>query len=288
MKIETITHNHLRKILEDNYEFVRNDGDISDEDFEMLLYELFYSTLIVPSSRVDGEVFPILIGDDNGNSFMPLFTDLAEYEKAFSNRENIHPIVSDFDTYMNLGIDGIVINPTCEQFSFSSKAFKDKERTAKSTCNVTDDTLNKEELKDLLNSRSNLDLSDVYDYDGFFESLADSVMFTVPDLRNIPNDENGIVKISSGLPLKVTNEGYLELFTDKEEMKKEGDRYASVVNLEFFIDYMIRMDFNGLIINPSSEAIVLERNVLLAKFDGFRKSYNSSRFAKASDYAFVI
>lgn len=288
MKIETVTHKHLRKILEDNYDFVRNDGDISDEDFEMLLYELFYSTLIVPTSSVEGEIFPIIIGDGNGNSFMPLFTDLVEYEKAFANKEDIHPIVSDFDTYMNLGIEGIVINPTCEQFSFSSKAFKDKEKTLRSAYDITDETLDRDELKELLNSKSSLDLSDVYDYDAFFKSLADSVMFTSPDLKNISIGEKGIVEIDGGIPVNSTPEGYLKLFTTKEEMKKGGDRYASVVNLDYFIDFIIRMDFNGLIINPSTEAIVVERNVLLANFDGFRKYYNSSKYAKAADYAFVI
>lgn len=288
MKIETVTHKHLRKILEDNYDFVRNDGDISDEDFEMLLYELFYSTLIVPTSSVEGEIFPIIIGDGNGNSFMPLFTDLAEYEKAFANKEDIHPVVSDFDTYMNLGIEGIVINPTCEQFSFSSKAFKDKEKTSRSAHDITDETLDRDELKELLNSKSSLDLSDVYDYDAFFKSLADSVMFTSPDLKNISMGEKGIVEIDGGIPVNSTPEGYLKLFTTKEEMKKGGDRYASVVNLDYFIDFIIRMDFNGLIINPSTEAIVVERNVLLANFDGFRKYYNSSKYAKAADYAFVI
>ena len=41
MRIENITHNHLRKLIEKNYDFFTGDGDISDDDLNTLVLEDF-------------------------------------------------------------------------------------------------------------------------------------------------------------------------------------------------------------------------------------------------------
>lgn len=286
MKMENITHNHLRQILEDNYEFFKGDGEISDEDFVMLLQELFYSLLISPTIKKDGQVFPVWVGDERGNQFLPLFTDLAEYEKEFAGFE-FNPGVSDFDSYLGAGIENIVINPSCEQIVFPTRAFADKPKTRSFRPDFTQDTLDLPGLKALLDCESSMDLGDAYDYDALFRNLADSVMFTSIGIKDESKNEDGVIRVKMA-PLKTSPGGYLKLFTDKDEIRKEGDCYASVVNLEEFMEYLIRMDLNGFIINPKSEAVVVDRRVLMSYFDEFKKTYNSARYAGASEYAFVI
>lgn len=288
MSIEKITHNHLRKILDDNYEYLRGNGEISDDDFEALINELFYSVLIAPTKTVNGETFPIWIGDENGNQFLPLFTDLAEYQKEFAGFEDFHPGSSDFDTFLNAGIDNIVINPSSEQFAFPVDAFKDKPEIPLCRFDPSEDTLDEKGLRNLLDSKSTLDLDGAYDYEAFFSKLAESVVFMVPKLKEDMDVHDGIIKIAGGTPVSVSFQGYLEIYTDKDEIKRDGERVAAVVNLEKFIDYLIRMDFSGLVINPNSDAVVLDRTIIMKNFDEFRKNYNSSRYAMASEYAFII
>ena len=81
MKIENVTHNHLRKLFDDNYECIINHKPIPDEDLELIAYELIYSLLICPYRILDNGYFPILIDDKDGKHSLPLFTDLAEFEK---------------------------------------------------------------------------------------------------------------------------------------------------------------------------------------------------------------
>lgn len=288
MKIEKVTHNHLRKLFDDNYECIINHKPIPDEDLELIAYELIYSLLICPYRILDNGYFPILIDDKDGKHSLPLFTDLAEFEKEFHALDDVHPFVDNFNSYLQLGIERIVINPGSEKLAFYSDSLKEASDIPIFKHEVTNESLDVGELRELVDSHeSQIDLSKVYDYEWFFSKLSDALFFVNVKLDGAFQNSDETIRLEK-IPVYVNIEGYLELYTSKEEIKKEGGKFASIAVLDSYIDYLIRMDYNGIIINPASEKIVVERNVLLKNFENFRNNYDSSKFAKAMEYAFEI
>ena len=98
----SITHKHLKK----QFDLLE-----SAEDLYPLFKELEFSTLLL---LVDVEndilAFPNLDCDDK--KFIPVFTDVYEYEKV-NFTENFSLISNSFDFYLNLlddGLDGIIID----------------------------------------------------------------------------------------------------------------------------------------------------------------------------------
>ena len=89
-------------------------------------------------------------------------------------------------------------------------------------------------------------------------------------------------------PINVTPEGLLELYTSKCEVANDDNTYIQLANLDYFIEYVIRNDFNGIIINPESDRLVINRDILILNFDDFRDMYDRKKYAKANDYAFKL
>lgn len=76
MRLEDITHNHLKKLFEDK----------TKVDDEIIYQELDYSTLIAPTFNREGMDFLYLMGEKD-SKFIPLFTDLDEYNKIFADSD---------------------------------------------------------------------------------------------------------------------------------------------------------------------------------------------------------
>src|SRR5690606_453192 len=89
-------------------------------------------------------------------------------------------------------------------------------------------------------------------------------------------------------PINITPEGLLELYTSRDEVANDENTYIQLANLDYFIEYLIRTDTNGMIINPESNRLVINRDVLMFNFDEFREMYDREKYAKANDFAFKL
>ena len=102
----TITNEYLRKEF-NNFEL--------NEDLGNLIEELKYSTLIVP---IDNENEGCIMVSMNDEEYIPIFTDIHEYQKVNFN-ESVHPEAFDFNFYLEIlkaGALGFIVN-----IEFSSK-----------------------------------------------------------------------------------------------------------------------------------------------------------------------
>ena len=106
----TITHKYLRNFLD----------NLSEENFEDFLMELQFSTLIVPVNEFDG--VPVITF--NKEEYVPLFTDLNEFNKL-KNHEEFTVADHEFNYYLELlsskSIPRFVINPDSEKFPIDGK-----------------------------------------------------------------------------------------------------------------------------------------------------------------------
>lgn len=295
MKIENITHNHLKKILNDNFDILESGGELTEDDYAGLLMELFYSVLISPAKMVDGEYFFVLMGDDEDNQFIPLFTDLIEYRKLFANDDEVTAMFYDFDYYLEAELDLIVINPASECFTLNTQVLKDKPKTLLFPKDIGKNTLGKEEIENILNDTSINDefsklIDDeksIYDFENFFKALAETNLIVRVLIEDEHEDFIDLNRYGPA-PINITPEGLLELYTSRDEVANDENTYIQLANLDYFIEYLIRTDTNGMIINPESNRLVINRDVLMFNFDEFREMYDREKYAKANDFAFKL
>lgn len=294
MRIENITHNHLRKLIEKNQDFFTGDGDISDDDFIQLYLELFYSTFIVPTKNVDGKDYPMIMADENMNRFVPVFSDLTEYQIIFSKYDDITPKFYDFDSIMECSDDLIVLNPSSEACPFHLDVFDDKEKIPMFPHKVSERSLKKDDLKKLADSQNDTfkdyikDPGVIYDYENFFKRLAETSFLMKIPLKN-PKIEDGIIDLRQFNTIDINHpKGIIEIYTSKNEIRGDATSYVSVINLDFCLESMIRNDFNGVVINPNSDNLMLNREMILENFDDFHEIYDSEKFGNATIFAFLL
>ena len=117
MKIEDIKHERIREILALE--------KLSDEDAIELTNELFKSTLITGCVDADGGTNFVLIWDSENKPHLPLFTDLDEFNKIFSNYgEDVYPAAYRFADLLSVAREDLVINPASESLKLDPEIFR--------------------------------------------------------------------------------------------------------------------------------------------------------------------
>ena len=279
MRLEDITHNHLKKLFEDK----------TKVDDEIIYQELDYSTLIAPTFNREGMDFLYLMGEKD-SKFIPLFTDLDEYNKIFADSDLVAQF-HDFDYYLSAGVD-LIINPASIGAKINLKEFEGKPDTPVLPVNFTRFSFSVNELKVLANNIENPDLLSVLqeksDNEAILRALARATPITLI-YDYISKPKNDILEMHNEfLNVVTTPDGYMELYTSKNEIKKEDNIYLQVVNLNHFFEYLIRLDLKGFIINPHSNHVVIDRNVILKNFSKFKSIYDDSKYALATHYVFKL
>lgn len=96
--------------------------DISDDELQE---KLMSSKMIVPCIVESEDVEFYLTYDDEDRSYLPLFTDLDEFKKAFEDdMEELYPQAYHFRELLKGPADKIAINYASQCFSFSPEALK--------------------------------------------------------------------------------------------------------------------------------------------------------------------
>ena len=117
MKIEDITHDRLRELL-------KNRGNLSEDELDEFGDELFKSTLITGCVNDDEGTGFALIWDNENVAHMPLFTDIEEFEKIFSEYDEVFPQAYRFSDYLKIAKEDFVINPASESLKLNPEMFR--------------------------------------------------------------------------------------------------------------------------------------------------------------------
>lgn len=279
----TITHKHLRNIL----------NNLTDKNFNDLLIELQYSTLIIPVNEFSG--VPIL-----ENGCLPLYTDLNEFNK-FKNHPEFRPVDHEFNFYLELLMDkkaeGFIINPESEKFKIKegfleviqpNYIFNQDYRpfTTREIISLKD-SFDNAELNGFIKDKSNL-----YNLDELLNKLNDSLLLTllVSNKNYQDKADNGVFSPLGIIPkcvYEVGDRNYLLIFSREltsHSIPHNIFKYSQIVNFPLLVEEALNLDFDGLILNVDEENITIPRENLR----NFMKGFNSPCLDYYGGYVFTV
>ncbi|WP_298522487.1 SseB family protein [uncultured Methanobrevibacter sp.] len=293
------THEHLRNAV----------GDYclceSKDILIRLINELRYSNLFIPSRKVDGKLVFDIYGDGEA-SLTPIFTDMDEVAKFYGD-DDIKVFSNSFELYRNIlntsDIEGYILNPASENYILTKEFILAITDIPKTTY-VSPDPYAPETLK-LLSDDDNQGLERAVeiwkgsrDYEVLFEAMSDStimvMMTSQNDLSSFFTDGILDMRITGPVASMHVDEiggKYAAIFSSKEKMGKvetRKHRYAQVINLSMLVNYVLFEDMDGIILNPSSDDVLISRQMLLNYSLGFEKYADDERLSDSIYYIFEL
>lgn len=270
---QTITHKYLRYILD----------NLSEENFSDLLVELQYSTLIIPANEHDG--IPII--EFNKEQYIPLFTDIHEFEK-FKNEEDFMAVDNDFNVYLEMlaceEFPGFVINPDSEKFPIKKEILRhmkpdyifeqDYEPFTTNEIRKFKNSIDNTELNEFISEESNR-----YDLCSLMKKLEKSRLLTLLMSHKDYNHEaeDGVIYSIEKIPkclYGVWDKSYILLFSREPTRDMIPDdsvfKYTQIVNLPLLIRDVLNHDLDGFILNVDKENIIISREHLRDYMKDFR------------------
>lgn len=293
-----IRHEHLKTAVEDYY--VNDDKEI----LLRLINELRYSNLFIPSIRRDGKL-AFDVYERDGVRLTPLFTDLDEVNKFYPQGE-VEVFSNSFELYRNVlktsDIDGYILNPASQNYLFK-REFILAVRDIPKTTYVTANPYSPNELKAFTDA-DNTDLEEflrsgeIGNYEALFERLSTSTVFTLMlSQRDLSQFfKNGILNMQltgpvASMHIDTIGGRYACIFSSKEKMMRVETslfRYAQVVNLSMLVNFVLTEDMDGIILNPSSDDVLIPRQTLLNYSLGFERYADDERLSDSMYYIFEI
>ena len=115
MSQQSVRNKHLKQTIDHAKVYLDDGEDIPVELFFNLVNELKVSNLIIPLFEdSDGINFENVNFEEDDLTFMPLFTDIDEYDAYIEKDSEFNPVTFDFSQYVDLvkesELDGIIIN----------------------------------------------------------------------------------------------------------------------------------------------------------------------------------
>ena len=261
--IQKITHRYLREEL---LSFTLT------EDIDDLLVELQYSNLIAPKLFTKG-FSTVTYGDNN---FIPLFTDMGEYGNP-DDYADAFPMAHDFHFYLKYlqkgSFVGFILNPHSEKFFIGSEFLEliepvDEElQREKNSHQISEAELNK-----LLKCNAYTDLYELVN------RLSESSVFTLLNPDN-PDDFDSSLYVHESIWEK-----HALVFTSDSEISFKNNLIRKKADLSSVMEYILRYDLDGIILNIDSDNIRISRSVIRT----FMKDFNCQFVKGYSHYAYVI
>lgn len=310
MQIDEIKNKHFSYLLEHAKLYLDDDEEIPGELLIHIFGELRVSNLIIPAAEQDDEfIFENVNFEEDNTSYLPLFTNLEEYNKHILVDSEFEPLSNDFELYREIieesGLDGIIINIEGINITFDNEFISQIPETEPVTFSDEKPAYTKEELKELFETASNGDLVKLMkkrgkDLEEVMVELSNSCMLN-PIISDEPLDEfaeNGIIKCSDvgGFNLYIIDEEPIRLamiFTSKGEMLKfiqdtDSNCYGQITVLTELFDFILRNDIDGVVINPATQNYYLLREEIISQARGIELIAEDDRFRDALDYAFTL
>lgn len=311
MSQQSVRNKHLKQTIDHAKVYLDDGEDIPVELFFNLVNELKVSNLIIPLCEdSDGITFENVNFEEDDLTFMPLFTDINEYDAYIEKDSEFNPVTFDFSQYVDLvkesELDGIIINIEGKHLPLENDLLENIyfERDIADESDVEAYTAS--ELKDISQNVSNDSLVELLTSDGkitndqLFAELSNSVMLNVI-VSDEPLDEfatDGIIKADDvdGFTLCNVENGDILLggiFTDLDSVKAvtadlDTNCYVQVTNLAEMFDFALRNDMDGVIINANTLDCIILREDILSQASGIEIIVENPKFRNCLDYAFMI
>lgn len=306
------TNNHLKKVIEDIKVYLEKGEDAPLELMFKFICELKVSNLLVPAiSEGEYVTFENIVSDEDESTFIPLFTDIEEYNKHESGEEEFIPTAFDFDVYKELvledNLDGVVINVEGDFLPLDYEFIKELEYDIDTLDDEDITEYSAEELKDIFETVSNESLVEFInsplknDIERLYAELSDSVLLNVVISAESLDEiaEDGIIDVNEAeeLSLCAIEDEHFSLgtiFTDKQAIDKiisqEPDYfyYGQITILSELFDYVLRNDMDGVILNPNGDDYIIARDDILPQASGIEVIVETPKFKKSMDYAFLL
>lgn len=308
-----VTNNHLKDVVDDLKKYLDNGEDAPLELIAKFSWELKVSNLLIPGVEEENSfAFEHIVSEEDGSIYVPLFTDIGEYELHSQDDSEFEPVAFDFDVYTDMvlenELDGIVLNVE-GNFLPVERAFI--EEMFEITETVSDDTVEAyrpEELKDIFENVSNESLVGFLrnedsndDIERLYVELSNSTLLNLV-INDEPLDgfaENGIIKADDvdGFSLCTIENDEIHLgaiFTDKDAIKKAINPdsglhyYGQVTILSELFDFILRSDMDGVVINPNTDDYVISREDIIPQASGIEIIVENPIFRDSLDYAFLL
>lgn len=299
-----ITNNHFKMVINEVQEYLDKGEDVPQELFIDFIGELKYTNLLLPAI-IDGDdlIFENLVSDEDDSTVIPLYTDDVEFESH--NDPDYEALANDIEYYVELvndqEFDGVLINQGNQDFFIGRDLLNNMPFGPDIEIEDNFEGYSPDKLYDIAKNASNDSLVEfMKTADNGFEALmlelSKSTLLNVvasdEDLDKYA--ENGIIPIGEvdDFEICTTNDGIDEygiLFTSVDAInrtKGEGNFYCQLTLLDDFIDFVLRSDMAGIIINPGIDDYLISREYLIEAFGGL--GYNNPNFKRAFDYLFTL
>ena len=299
-----VTNNHFKMVINEVQGYLDKDEDVPQELFIDFIGELKYTNLLL-AAVIDGDdlIFENLISDEDDSTVIPLYTDDVEFESQ--DDSGYEAIPNDIEYYVELvndqEFDGILINQGTQDFFIGRDLLNNMPFAPDITIEDNFEGYTPDKLYDIAKNASNDSLVEfIKTGDNSFEALmlelSKSTLLNVvaSDEALDKYAENGIIPIDEvdDFEICTTNDGVDEygiLFTSVDainQTKGEGNFYFQLTLLDDFIDFVLRSDMAGIIINPGIDDYLVSREYLIEAFGGL--AYSNPSFKRAFDYLFTL
>ena len=297
-----VTNNHFKLTIHEIQAYIINDEEIPQELFIDFVGELKFTNLLLPGV-IDGDdlIFEDFTSDES--TVLPLYTDDKEFASNYDGTSEYEPLPNDIEYYVELvndqEFDGVLINPGSSDFYIGTDILNNIPFGPDISIEDDIEGYDAEKLHDIAKGAANDSLVEFMksgnnQFEALMLELEKATLLNVVASDDDLDDENGIITISevSDFELCTTNDGVDEygiLFTSIDainETKGEGNFYCQVALLDDFIDFVLRSDMAGIIINPGLHDYVISREYLIEAFGGL--TYSNPKFKNALDYMFVL
>ena len=306
----TLTNNHLLHVCEHLNFYLEKEEEVPDDLLISFLCELYVSNLIVPAIVEDDEFIFENITLDDGKSYLPLFTDIAQYAKHEVESENSMPLVHDFELYDEIikksNLDGILINMDSDCIKIPKEIIADliAKDSVRYDENVKPYTV--DEIREIYDNLSNDDLveflhSEEMTLDEMYANLSQTHLLNVVFSDDSLDEylKEGAIRADDvdGFDLcTVQEEGinFAAVFTSKESIEKAINRdaeinyYGQVTILSELFDFVLENDMDGVIIDPNTINFIIRREQLHPQATGVDIIAEDSRIKDSLQYAFKL
>ena len=296
----TVTNNHLKTTINQIDNFCSNNTNPPEDMFSDLISQLRVSNLLIPVIFDGDEItFPHIVTDE-GQSLLPLFSDLEEFMKY---KPEFFPLANEIFYYVglvnDLKLDGIIINCENEKFCIDNdllnklEPFVEIDRSKgfdEAKLKQISETLTNDALASFIGDDANYN-----NFDALKEILKESVLLSVVFCdEELDSGEETIERDDVGgfifMNSKIGTENYGLLFTDLDAINQTIDKSQAnyryqIANLYEILRFVLTGDMDGIIINRGREEYFIPRNILL---EIFNSDIINTDLGKASDYAFML
>lgn len=296
----TVTNNHLKTSINQIDNFCSNNTNPPEDMFSDLISQLRVSNLLIPVIFDGDEItFPHIVTDE-GQSLLPLFSDLEEFMKY---KPEFFPLANEIFYYVglvnDLKLDGIIINCENEKFCIDNdllnklEPFVEIDRSKgfdEAKLKQIGETLTNDALASFIGDDANYN-----NFDALKEILKESVLLSVVFCdEELDSGEETIERDDVGgfifMNSKIGTENYGLLFTDLDAINQTIDKSQAnyryqIANLYEILRFVLTGDMDGIIINRGREEYFIPRNILL---EIFNSDIINTDLGKASDYAFML